>query len=451
MRLPAIHIRANAIPEVDLDKRNLTSRSETEGASTRRLRDVSVITGKARRVRKKSKKAKASEANSEAEASTRSTLLLEDVAIPRSAQGFINPTNIEEMRNRFLHSPHDEDPIFEYLDEKRCEALFKAFSVPHTEFLDAARTVMEACLSKFGSESRYLTEVGDMIVDKERCCQEIGAWLKANGLDSEVKLHFNTNSVAAASMQGNIFHIAVPVQIRLHRLSSVCNHEIGTHYLRGANEKLQRWHKRREKFGLGDHLVSEEGLACLNTHLEGDKHMWKAALHYYTAVQASRMSFTDLFRDLAQYLDDPENVWRQCVRFKRGLRDTSRPGAYCRDQCYFEGAMRLLQQRKTVNFQQFHRGKITIEGFQYVKERVITHGTRLPHFLQDIDRYRALLEEIVDVNALREYVGDGTTEATVLFRRTHGILRGSPHTHGSLTCVGRTEHAFILVIFEVSG
>jgi len=154
-------------------------------------------------------------------------------------------------------------------------------------------------------------------------------------------------------MQGYIFHVADPVQLRLHRISSVCNHEIGTHYLRGSNEKLQRWHKRREKYGLGSdsssYLVSEEGLACLNTHLEADKYMWKAALHYYTAVQASRMSFSNLFRDLLKYLDDPESAWRQCVRFKRGLVDTTECGAYCRDQCYFIGALGILSRRRCLD------------------------------------------------------------------------------------------------------
>ena len=267
---------------------------------------------------------------------------------------------------------------------------------------------METCLKVHGSESRYLSEVGDMIATEDMCLSSIEQWLHENGLESEVKLHFNPNNVAGASMQGHIFHIAQPIQLRLHKISSTCNHEIGTHFLRASNDKLQKWHKNRERFGLGDHLISEEGLACLNTHLESDKHMWKAALHYYTAVQGSRMSFGNLFDDLRQYLDDPESAWRQCVRFKRGLIDTSVGGAYCRDQCYFIGALGILKRRHTIDFKKFHSGgKMTIEAYETLKKHIVTDGTRHPKFLEDPDKYVALLEEIIETNDLRDFCGDG--------------------------------------------
>ena len=35
------------------------------------------------------------------------------------------------------------------------------------------------------------------------------------------------------------------------------------------------------------------------------------------------MSFVELYQDLEKYIDDPEDRWKQCVRVKRGLQDTS--------------------------------------------------------------------------------------------------------------------------------
>jgi len=406
---------------------------------------ISLVTGRMRRrKRKKKKRVSTTEEAEEGQNSSRSIILEEGRQLPRSAQQYINPTNIAQERNLFLLDQTRENPIFEYSDQGRCDELLDAHSKPNTEYLSAAIRVIENCLAKYGSESRYLTEVGDMIVNEEQACDLIGDWLRKNDLADEVKLHFNRTSVAAASMQGNIFHVGVPVQLRMHRITSVCNHEMGTHYLRGYNEKLQRWHKRREKFGLGEHLVSEEGLACLNTHLEGDKTMWKAALHYYTAVRASSMSFKDLFRDLLKYIDDPESAWRQCVRFKRGLVDTSQPGAYCRDQCYFEGAMRILRRRRCIDFQKFHCGKITLEAYNRIKDRIITHGTRLPSFLKDPERYLGLLQEIIDTNGIQEFCGDGaeaprvtcpsasnasTNATTATCRRS--VLRGAQPPSGA--------------------
>ena len=69
---------------------------------------------------------------------------------------------------------------------------------------------MEACLAVHGSESRYLSEVGDMIATEAMCLSSIESWLDENQLHGEVKLHLNPNNVAGASMQGHIFHVAMP-------------------------------------------------------------------------------------------------------------------------------------------------------------------------------------------------------------------------------------------------
>merc|ERR1712159_248354 len=150
-------------------------------------------------------------------------------------------------------------------------------------------------------------------------------------------------------------------------------------------------------------LESEEGLACLNTHLDSDPHMWKAALNYYCAVRSQELSFAELFEDImSRWVDTVDSAWRLCVRFKRGLQDTGKHGGYCRDQCYFIGAIKLLKRRSTLDFRLFHAGRINLEDFDRIKGLIRSKQLLLPHFLEDISNYRRLLDRIVEANDIHE-------------------------------------------------
>ena len=73
--------------------------------------------------------------------------------------------------------------------------------------------------------------------------------------------------------------------------------------------------------------------------------MFKAALNYYSAYMASKMSFVDLFNDLEKYIDNPRRRWKCVVRVKRGIADTGEPGGLYKDQVYLEGAIQILRER----------------------------------------------------------------------------------------------------------
>lgn len=124
--------------------------------------------------------------------------------------------------------------------------------------------------------------------------------------------------------------VGLPIQYRENTIRGVLNHEIGTHFIRKYNNRLQKWHKERKKYGLDAFLKYEEGLAALNqlyeTACNEDNSyppmLYPSALHYYSCYQASRMSFSELFNDLIRYQADPELRWRECVRVKRGIANT---------------------------------------------------------------------------------------------------------------------------------
>lgn len=322
-----------------------------------------------------------------------------------SPQSFINPCNVEEARLAFFEHP-SKSPQFRYPHNGKAARLLAQHSQPHTAYMAAAVRVMETTLGKYGCESRYLTEVGDMVMSQDQCAALVRRWLEQNRVDDLVELHFNPNAVASCSMQGRRFMVGLPVQLRLNRLDSVLKHEVGTHFMRGLNDKKQKWHGDRHQFGLSESwLESEEGLACLNTHLDSDPHMWKAALNYYCAVRASQVGFAALHAELVQHwVDCPDSAWRLCLRVKRGLRDSGKRGAYCRDQCYFVGALQILERRHQIDFRLLHAGRITLEDYEELKPLIRSKQLLLPEFLTDMEGYRRLLERIIDANQIREFL-----------------------------------------------
>ena len=50
------------------------------------------------------------------------------------------------------------------------------------------------------------------------------------------------------------------------------------------------------------------------------------------------------------------------MRVKRGMEDTSQPGGYYKDQCYLIGAVKILQERKNLDFVGLMCGKLSLEN-----------------------------------------------------------------------------------------
>lgn len=159
----------------------------------------------------------------------------------------------------------------------------------------------------------------------------------------------------------------------------------GTHYFRGINNCHQPWSSSvgRKKHNLKPANPTEEGLASIHSVLfRKDPTLWRAALLYYTVYQASRMSFSQLFRSLGRFVQDPNTRWDYCVRAKRGQADTAQPGRYARtlnvetiqliclelafensrllflpltgcfskDQVYLDGILKILRYRDKIDF-----------------------------------------------------------------------------------------------------
>ena len=51
------------------------------------------------------------------------------------------------------------------------------------------------------------------------------------------------------------------------------------------------------------------------------------------------------------------------MRVKRGMTDTAKTGAFCKDQATFDGSMRIIELRDSIDFQALYGGKVSLETY----------------------------------------------------------------------------------------
>lgn len=197
--------------------------------------------------------------------------------------------------------------------------------------------------------------------------------LKPGSLDRKLIVHYNPEATLPLSL--------VP---------GVCAHELGTHLLRMINDDLQVWRKAgRKKYRLSCHMATEEGLATLNTLVaSNERSLRHSALNYWAVCQAAKISFTNLYHKLAAYMPDANKRFRLCIRVKRGLVHTDKPGACTLDQNYFLGAVDILRNLESTDLRLLYCGQIARVDLPRLKPVLTMRQVRLPPFLATPEAYR---------------------------------------------------------------
>ena len=182
---------------------------------------------------------------------------------------------------------------------------------------------------------------------------------------------------------------------------------------------------------VGDDAVevraTEEGLAAVNTLLTArTKLLWNAALSYYARWLGASLGYTELFLALRVHVPDPSRRWAQCVRTKRGLEDCSKKGALAKDQCYLEGAWRILERQHDLHFDLLHSGLVAVEehedalkGWMKYQATVRTAPLVVPRFLRDMEAYIQQLDEMAETNGVQHRA------RTSVGQRPRGLSSGS--------------------------
>lgn len=325
--------------------------------------------------------------------------------------GKLAPINITEEFHRFFESDCSINPTFQY-SEGLDPSLYLTKFTYCEEYLDTARFILDSCIKEYDSEIRYLQIDGGELLTQEETVEYFDAYMRNLELDGVISVVFSEQAIAPTAVTHNPksrtaqVTVSLPISYRRCRISGVLHHEIGTHLIRTINERKQIWYSKRAKFELSPYTETEEGLASLNTQMDAamdskrKPYLWSAALHYYSSTLAKSMSFVEIFNSLKKYVEDPVKRWKECVRVKRGLTDSSLPGGCCKDQMYLRGAAKILKHRNEIDFQRLYIGKLSLEDYfrPDIQEIMNTEEMLFPIFLGDIPAYLSALDRIAELN-----------------------------------------------------
>ncbi|KAI1904558.1 hypothetical protein AGOR_G00006870 [Albula goreensis] len=318
----------------------------------------------------------------------------------------LRPINMEQEREAFFQASFQYEPQFQYTSPEPSAVLDK-YKEGSDLLLTQAVGIMECVLRKFGSYESFEEATGGPLLPKSRVWAAARKYLQKEGCVGEVVVCLSEELLSQAVMMVESCRPTLTINLsgaRQHWLEGMLRHEIGTHYLRGVNNSMQPWNTTagRKRYGLKPANPTEEGLASLHSVLlRKQPYLWRAALLYYTVYHAAHMSFSQLFSHIARFVQDPAVRWEYCIRAKRGQTDTSKPGCFSKDQVYLDGILRILRHRRNIDFKMLASlGKVSYEDVERLRHLAVLHRTRIPHFMQDQERYLQQLDHIVAVNEL---------------------------------------------------
>ncbi|OMJ71053.1 hypothetical protein SteCoe_30832 [Stentor coeruleus] len=326
--------------------------------------------------------------------------------------GKIAPLNILEQQTLFFNTNCLINPILLYPEGSNLIGYTEKFQ-PHNQYLNAAINILENGLLDYKSESNfYQSEYSNL--SQSKTLEEFQVYLDTLGIRNTVEIIFSPSAIAPTAVTHNPktlvsqITVGLPISYCKERIQGVMNHEIGTHLLRTLNERKQIWYKKRDKYGLGAYIETEEGLASLHTMLDSafsgrrKPYLWRAALHYYSSYYASMCSFVELYQRLDRYMDDPVKRFKEVLRVKRGISNTGLPGGCYKDQVYLSGAIKILQRRKDIDFYKLYCGKLSLEDLfrQEILDLCDLSDIKIPVFLSDIQKYKQALDYIARTNGV---------------------------------------------------
>ena len=302
----------------------------------------------------------------------------------------LNPTNANAEREKFLRAYAADrayNPVFKYkpikinleklhsalsaliieIPEKRDEQWFfsKHFENKRKRILTKIRCAQSCGSSRISRYSRELfgrpsvsqlayaknqfnpnscsafLAIQDTLSDIEaaRLLQEHA---ESHLLPWRVKLRKNMSSKAGLDSRSKYLLIKSGERFAPEEVASLAVHEIETHIFRKENGLLQRFPSLFGE-GFAGPPTTEEGLAFYNeTISEYDpRRTLLVSARTIATHLARRKSFYNVFRRLNKIGLPHPYAWNVTLRVKRGMSDTSLPGAFTKDHHYLKGYLEV--------------------------------------------------------------------------------------------------------------
>jgi len=292
---------------------------------------------------------------------------------------YLRPINLEEEQNKFFKN-FKNNPQFEYpelkfdlnelkkelekilTDDKPEGLLFERKKNEISRKIDLLKNIgndnfTECSINLYGKpEEKLLNECEEYLkkenilyphfkgsITAEEAKERMDKIFIKYGLTKwETKIKENMVSDAIAGKNNRLFLRKGCLFTETH-LENLITHEIETHILTAENGKNQKY----ELFNRGfeGYLETQEGLAIYNIVSSGDreKYLYLAISLVCAVSLALKHSFVEVFEKMLDFKIPPERAFRNALKVKRGLEDTSLPGAFTKDFLYYRGFKKIKE------------------------------------------------------------------------------------------------------------
>ncbi len=308
---------------------------------------------------------------------------LEEISRKLSIVRAIKPINLTEEKEKFFNSNFEYNPIFEYeplkFDTDDLLRQLNQLNPPSTELGELYKekirefrkmiflmesigqgptTYTQRSQSIYGKPSKRILTYAEQLVNntpepiskskKTLTIDEVKKFIetKLKELNIQTKVIITQKGPPKASV-GKItgkIKINPNYDWTENRLKGTFYHEIAVHLVRSINGEKQQY--GIFKLGTSDYLKTEEGLATLNKYIHKEnKIMWMGALRTLALDYALTHDFQLVFQFINSKLNNPDSSWEITYHIKRGIEDTSQPGAFTKGQ-YFEWAITTAEKLK---------------------------------------------------------------------------------------------------------
>lgn len=335
----------------------------------------------------------------------------------------IRPMNIKDEKKKFFKKKGDYNPQFEYpqlkfdpielvdrlskvkLDSSDLGKIFSAKKkeieqkIELLESIDQERfTEMSAKLYGKPSEQDYQNCIEVLEKHKEEKSEKKTKYysteevkekfeevFKKYGLTNwKVKTKENMVAACVAGKNNRLF-IREDVKFSEERIQSLIIHEIETHIITAENGKLQPYEIFNR--GLAKYLETQEGMAMYNVATQMKipfEQNYKAHGHVISIYSALTKSFKEVFATIKKYGLSDEDAFRSALKAKRGIADTSKPGAFTKDYIYYKGYHQVKNYLEHGKLSDLYIGKMNVKDVEIAKAiPSIREAKILPDWLKE--------------------------------------------------------------------
>ncbi|KAJ8343900.1 hypothetical protein SKAU_G00312290 [Synaphobranchus kaupii] len=267
----------------------------------------------------------------------------------------LRPINMEQERQAFFQSDFQHEPQFQYTTPEPSAVLDK-YREGSDLFLTQAVGIMECVLRKFGSYESFEEATGGPLLPKSR------VWGSGTQVPAEGGLCGRGGGVSVGGA-------AVPGGDDGRKLSADSDHK-------------PVWCAAALA---GGHAAARDRYA-----------LPARALLYYTVYHAAHMSFSQLFSHISHFVQDPAVRWEYCIPCQ------TRPDRHVTAQVSrTHTSLADPSTSRDIDFKMLASlGKVSYEDVECLRHQAVLHKTRIPHFMQDQERYLQQLDHIIAVNEL---------------------------------------------------